>query len=142
MQHPTYRALTELGRAIKTIFLCHYLNDVELRREINEGLNVVERWNGVNDFIFFGKGGEFLTNDKDSQEITMLSLHLLQVSMVYLNTLMIQEVMGSSDWKMKLSAEDIRALTPLIHAHLNPYGFFRLDMDKRIELGEPTSVNL
>ena len=25
-----------------------------MRREINEGLNVVERWNGVNDFIFYG----------------------------------------------------------------------------------------
>jgi hypothetical protein len=35
----------ELGRVIKTIFLCQYLDSEAIRREINEGLNVVERWN-------------------------------------------------------------------------------------------------
>jgi hypothetical protein len=40
VQHPTYKALAELGKAIKTIFLCRYLHSKELRREINEGLNV------------------------------------------------------------------------------------------------------
>lgn len=41
-QHPTHRALLELGKAVKTIFFCHYLHSVALRQEINEGLNVVE----------------------------------------------------------------------------------------------------
>src|SRR6478736_5797202 len=53
VQHPTYRALAELGKAIKTIFLCRYLNDEALRREINDGLNVIEHWNSANDFVFF-----------------------------------------------------------------------------------------
>ncbi len=35
--HPTYRALGELGKAIKTIFLCEYLHSEEIRREIHEG---------------------------------------------------------------------------------------------------------
>ena len=38
VQHPTYKALAELGKTIKTIFLCRYLHSKELRREINEGL--------------------------------------------------------------------------------------------------------
>lgn len=54
-KHPTYQALMELGRVIKTIFLCQYLDTEAVRREVNEGLNVVERWNGVNDFIFYGQ---------------------------------------------------------------------------------------
>ena len=40
VQHPTYKALAELGKVIKTIFLCRYLHDENLRREIHEGLNV------------------------------------------------------------------------------------------------------
>jgi len=43
VQHPTYKALAELGKAIKTIFLCRYLHSKDLRREIHEGLNVVEQ---------------------------------------------------------------------------------------------------
>jgi TnpA family transposase len=55
VQHPVYRALAELGKAVKTIFPYRYLHSTELRREINEGLNVIESWNSANDFIFFGK---------------------------------------------------------------------------------------
>ena len=31
----------------------------------------------------YGKGGEFASNRLDDQEISMLALHLLQISMVY-----------------------------------------------------------
>ena len=93
-KHPTYLALMELGRVIKTIFLCQYLDSEAIRREINEGLNVVERWNGVNEFIFYGKGGEFASNRLESQELSVLSLHLLQICLVYVNTLMIQSVLA------------------------------------------------
>jgi TnpA family transposase len=76
--HPTYRALAELGKVIKTIFLCQYLSSEPLRREINQGLNVVENWNNANGFIFYGKGKEIATNRLEDQEIAVLSLHLLQ----------------------------------------------------------------
>ena len=62
VQHPTYKALAELGKAAKTLFLCRYLHSEALRREIHEGLNVVETWNSANGFIFFGKGGEVASN--------------------------------------------------------------------------------
>ena len=129
-QHPTYKALAELGKAIKTIFLCQYLQHEELRQEINEGLNVVERWNGVNAFIFYGKGGEIATNSPNDQELAVLCLHLLQICLVYINTLMIQQVLSRNYWKNRLTLEDKRALTPLIHLHVNPYGLFLLDMRK------------
>ena len=133
-QHPTYKALAELGKAIKTIFLCQYLHSEELRQEIHEGLNVIENWNGVNGFIFYGKGGEISTNFKDSQELAMLSLHLLQICLVYVNTLMIQQILSQEHWQNRLTLEDKRALTPLLHVHINPYGLFFLDMQKRIPL--------
>lgn len=36
-KHPTYRALKELGKVRKTIFLCDYLGDEAVRREVQAG---------------------------------------------------------------------------------------------------------
>jgi TnpA family transposase len=104
VQHPTYRALIELGKARRTIFLCRYLRLLELRCEIQEGLNVIENWNSASDFILFGYGGEIATNRQEDQELTMLTLHLLQNCLVFINTLMIQRVLGGAAWEQRLTA--------------------------------------
>jgi Tn3 transposase DDE domain len=64
----------------------------------------------------------------------MLSLHLLQISLGYLNTLMMQQVLAEQAWLDRMTPDDWRALTPLIYAHINPYGTFELDMQKRLHL--------
>jgi len=50
----------------------------------------------------YGKGGEFASNMLEDQEI------LLQVSLVYVNTLMIQQVLAEPDWQDRLTAVDLR----------------------------------
>ena len=134
VQHPTYKALAELGKAIKTLFLCRYLHSEALRREINEGLNVVEQWNGATDFVFFARRGEMVSNRREDHEISMLALHLIQNCMVYINTLMIQAMLAQPHWQGRLTPRDYAALTPLIWEHVNPYGRFELDMSTRLTL--------
>ncbi len=132
VQHPTYRALLELGKAVKTCFLCRYLADEALRREVNDGLNVVEHWNSTNDFVFFARRGEMSSNRAEDHELSMLSLHLLQNCMVFVNTLMLQQVLARPHWADRLTARDQKALTPLMWEHVNPYGRQELDMQTRI----------
>lgn len=75
--HPVYKAFFELGKVIKTVFLCRYLASEDLRREVHGGLNVVESWNSTNGFIFYGKNSELASNKRENQELGLLCLHLL-----------------------------------------------------------------
>lgn len=43
----------------------------------------------------------------------MLCLYLLQISLVYINTLLIQQVLSDPVWMQKMGPNELRALTPL-----------------------------
>ena len=47
---------------------------------------------------------------------------------------MLQEVLGQPGWLERMTSEDLRALSPLIYHHINPYGTFELDLAKRLEI--------
>lgn len=129
--------MIEVGRAQRTIFVARYLRDRDLQREINEGLNVVESWNRANNVIFFGKGSDIASNRRDEQELSVLCLRVLQAALVYVNTLMVQDVLADDGWAGQLTDADRRGLTPLFWTHVAPYGEVKLDMSSRLVLGAP-----
>jgi TnpA family transposase len=132
LMHPTYQAMLEVGRAQRSVFVARYLRDRELQREINAGLNVSESWNAGNSIIYFGKGGDIPANRRDEQELSVLCLRVLQAAVVYLNTLMVQDVLDEG--LVELGADDRRGLTPLFWTNIAPYGEVRLNMNNRLTL--------
>jgi hypothetical protein len=47
---------------------------------------------------------------------------------------MIQRVLSEKAWMGRMTAEDFRALMPLIYGHISPYDTFVLDMASRLDI--------
>ncbi len=47
---------------------------------------------------------------------------------------MLQGILAEQSWLNTMGERERRALSPLIYAHVNPYGTFKLDMKERIAL--------
>ncbi|TCN29270.1 TnpA family transposase [Kribbella orskensis] len=70
----------------------------------------------------------------DDQEMSVACLRILQAALVYINTLLLQDVLGGEQWANLLTDHDRRGLTPLFWQHILPYGEVKLDMTTRLDI--------
>jgi hypothetical protein len=117
--HPTYKALAEISKAEKTIYLCNYLASRETQREVQEGLNVVENWNATNDEQPGAIGGGHAIAAV-AAELSHARQH--DPDRAHLGA---REIMGSDECR-----RPPRADPPLFHGHSNPYGQFALNLTR------------
>jgi Tn3 transposase DDE domain len=64
----------------------------------------------ANDKIYYGREGVLTGADREHAEVSMLALHLLQSSLVFINTQLLQAVLRDPGWAAKLTEEDRRGL--------------------------------
>nr|WP_257148933.1 transposase [Bacillus thuringiensis] len=47
--------------------------------------------------LFYGQGGEIRRNELEEQEVAVLSLQLIQNCIIYINTLIIQQLLSEKE---------------------------------------------
>ena len=123
-QHPLYRALKELGKIIKTLFLLKYIDDVELRQAIEKQLNKVENSNKFSDAVFFANNQEFQVETQEEQEIIEQCKRLIENAIICWNYLYLSHIIANTkdiSEKQKL-IDAIKSGSIVFWKHINVFG--------------------
>ncbi|WP_422358908.1 Tn3 family transposase [Reichenbachiella sp.] len=121
--HPLYRALKELGRIHKTVFLLKYFDDSEFRQRIEKQLNKGELWHKFAKEVWFGNNQEFTVGEQEAQELALSCRNLIQNAIVLWNYLSL--TMKLSQLKEKESQKIIENLSSsslISWKHINIHG--------------------
>ncbi|MBI3027530.1 Tn3 family transposase [Candidatus Woesearchaeota archaeon] len=82
--------------------------------------------------MYFGQCGELKTNDLMEQKESTTALELVCNVVAYWNAKKISEAVQRLREKGEnMKDDDIRFITPLITSHINRFGKFEFDLEKR-----------
>ncbi len=124
-QNKVAKALREIGRIEKTIFILDYLSDKTMRRRIQRGLNKGEAMNALARAIFFGKHGELRERALQDQLQRSSALNLLINVISVWNTVYLSEAINVLKKKEKFDEELLKHISPLGWEHINFLGEYR-----------------
>ncbi|HKM84158.1 MAG TPA: Tn3 family transposase [Candidatus Acidoferrum sp.] len=131
------RALQELGRLVKTLYLLRFIDDESYRRRILMQLNRGEGRHQLARVIFHGKRGELRQRYREGQEDQLGALGLVVNLVVLWNTIyMDAAVKQLSAEGYEVQPEDIARLSPLGHKHVNMLGRYAFTLPDTVARGE------
>jgi len=131
------KALTALGRAIKTIYILRYIHDEALRSRVQLQLNRGEsRHDLVARCLFFANRGEFRTGDLEEIMNKASCRSLLSNAVLVWNTIQMGQIVG----RLRAAGEevldaDLAHISPLAFGHIIPNGTYWFDRDLQVADG-------
>ena len=133
----TARALEELGRLIKTLYLLRFIDDEAYRRRILVQLNRGEGRHQLARVVFHGKRGELRQRYREGQEDQLGSLGLVVNVIVLWNTIYMDAALNQLRAEgFDVRAEDVARLSPLGFDHINMLGRYAFTLPDTVARGE------
>jgi len=127
-----YQAFQELGCVIRTEFLLKYISSAELRTLIQAATNKSEAFNWFLQWIAFGGDGTISTNDRDEQRKIIKYNHLVANCIIFHNVFSLSRVLNDLQQEgYPLESGQVAALSPYLTQHINRFGRYELDLEKR-----------
>ena len=116
-------ALRELGRIERTLFALDWLQNVELRRRTQAGLNKGEARNALSRAVFFNQRGEVRDHSYENQRYRASGLTLVTAAIVLWNTVYLSRaIQAISDHGQMVDENLLQHLSPLGWEHINLTG--------------------
>lgn len=120
------RALTALGRMVKTIFILRYIHEEALRRRIRLQLNRGEARHALTRRLFFANEGRFRVGDREGLMSRASCLSLLSNAVIVWNTVMMARIVEElRAGGHEVLDEDLARVWPLARRHVIPNGTYR-----------------
>jgi len=127
-----YQAFRELGRAIRTGYLMNYIGDEELRSTIQSATNKSESFNCFTKWVLFGGEGIIAENNRDEQRKIIKYNHLVSNCIIFYNVFHITQILQELIMEgHKIEEDTIAALSPYITQHVNRFGRYNLDLNRK-----------
>ncbi|MDR2915574.1 MAG: Tn3 family transposase [Tannerella sp.] len=130
-QNPLYKAIKEVGRIYKTIFLLKYYDEVLLRQNIEKQLNRVELSHLFAKAVFFGNNQELKYATKEEQEIAVGCRHLIQNSIILWNYLFVSEKLSqiTNPPEFQKQIDLLKNSSMLSWQHVNMHGKYDFNIE-------------
>ena len=128
-------ALRELGRIERTLFTLDWLQDIELRRRVQIGLNKGEAKNALARAVFFNRLGELRDRSFENQRYRASGLNLVVAAIVLWNTAYLERVVQALRDTGNADDSLLPHLSPLGWEHINLTGDYSWQQNKQVEQG-------
>jgi TnpA family transposase len=134
-QNSLARALRELGRLERTLFLLQIVRDPALRRRIHVGLNKGEARNSLARAVFFNRLGELRDRSFENQRHRASGLNLVVAAITLWNTVYLERAVASLRKQQPLDDALLAHVSPLGWEHINLTGDYTWAHDKALRHG-------
>jgi TnpA family transposase len=129
-------ALREVGRIERSLFVLQLVQEPELRRRVQVGLNKGEARNALARAVFFNRLGEMRDRGFENQNHRASGLNLVVAAIILWNTVYLQRALEMLRKKDEPIRDDlIRHLSPLGWEHINLTGDYVWSLNKHVVQG-------
>ena len=137
------KAIIDVGRINKTLYLLNYINDEDYRRRILTQLNRGEERHHVARAIFHGRRGEMRKPYREGQEDQLGALGLVLNAVVLWNTTYMESALNHlKNQSVTIDDDFEQRLSPLLYEHINVLGHYSFTLSEQIEKGKLRPLNL
>lgn len=128
-----YLAFKELGKAIRTLFLLRYIDEIELRKTIQSATNKSEEFNGFVKWLFFGGEGIIAENVRHEQRKIVKYNHLVANMVILYNVEKMTHVLKDlAKEGVVINKELLNGLSPYRNSNINRFGDYTLDLEREV----------